>query len=191
MDDQARELARAASGLRAEDYRFLETRGMIRSAEKSSPGEADTGEDGTREDTAQEDASEEDPSQERVSENSATQEENAQQKEERHEAEEESETGEDRKRRQVSHTWPEVGAELEADYLGAHYEAEVIAVPRYKSGKAIRVLNGPAAGDVERSMSGAMLTATERQREENDLGRKGVSNGWDFWSVKEEGDDQD
>ena len=90
-------------------------------------------------------------------------------------------------RSNADHRWPEVGAVLEADYKGRHYEAEVISMPRYKSGRAIRILTGPAAGEVERSMSGAMMTATEKQREENDLGRSGVSNGWKFWDVKEEG----
>ncbi len=90
-------------------------------------------------------------------------------------------------RRQIDHEWPDVGTILEGEYRGNRYEAEVIAMPRYKSGKAIRVLNGPAAGEVERSMSGAMLAATERVREENDLGRKGVSNGWHFWEIKTNG----
>ena len=93
---------------------------------------------------------------------------------------------EERKRRKVEHQWPEVGTILEADYKGEHYQAEVIRMPRYKNGKAVRILNGPASGEVESSMSGAMLTATEKQREENDLGRSGVANGWEFWEVKEE-----
>jgi len=104
------------------------------------------------------------------------------------ESTEESRDGADEEdsRKSVDHEWPDAGAVLEADYKGRHYEAEVISMPRYKSGKAIRILTGPAAGEVERSMSGAMMTATEKQREENDLGRSGVSNGWTFWSVKEE-----
>ncbi|MFP4029724.1 MAG: hypothetical protein ACLFWL_18250 [Candidatus Brocadiia bacterium] len=93
-----------------------------------------------------------------------------------------------RKRRKIDHEWPEVGTILEAHYQGVHYEAEVVSRPRYKSGKAIRILSGPAIGEVERSMSGAMLKATEKHREEEGLGRKGVSNGWDFWKVKEESD---
>ena len=100
--------------------------------------------------------------------------------------EEEEPDEEETSRSDADHRWPEVGAVLEADYKGRHYEAEVISMPRYKSGKAVRILTGPAAGEVERSMSGAMMTATEKQREENDLGRSGVSNGWTFWSVKEE-----
>ena len=40
-------------------------------------------------------------------------------------------------------------------------------------------------------MSGAVVTATERQREEAGLGRKGVSNGWVFWAEKEGGADED
>ena len=52
---------------------------------------------------------------------------------------------------------------------------------RFKSGRALRLLSGPAAGQVHHSLSGAMLAATESQRQEQGLGRKGVSNGWTFW----------
>ena len=89
----------------------------------------------------------------------------------------------DRKRRKVKHTWPDVGTVLEADYKGTHYEAEVVEMPRLKSGKAIKLLNGPAKGKVCTSMSRAMLDATEKQRAEEDLGRSGVSNGWGVWFV--------
>ena len=90
-----------------------------------------------------------------------------------------------RRRRRPSHGWPEVGTVLEADYRGQHYEAEVAAGARNKSGKAIRILSGPATGVVCRSPSGAMLKATESQREAQNLGRTGVSNGWEFWKVKD------
>jgi len=86
-----------------------------------------------------------------------------------------------RKRRRIAHRWPEAGTVLEADYHGVHYEAEVVPSPRYRSGKAVRILTGPAAGQLCRSLSGAMLKATERQREEQGLGKKGVTNGWKFW----------
>ena len=89
-------------------------------------------------------------------------------------------------RRHVEHRWPEVGAILEADYHGAHYEAEVVLAPGYKSGRAVRILTGPAAGMLCRSPSGAMLKATEWQRQQQKLGRRGVSNGWSFWRVKDE-----
>lgn len=88
------------------------------------------------------------------------------------------------RREPVEHEWPDAGAVLEADYCGQHYEAEVIEAPQYKSGKALKILNGPAAGEVAHSVSGAMLKATEAQRETNDLGRKGVANGWSFWSIE-------
>jgi len=91
-----------------------------------------------------------------------------------------------RKRRRIAHRWPEVGAILEADYHGVHYEAEVVAAPRYRSGKAVRILNGPAAGRLCRSLSGAMLRATQEQRRREGLGNKGVSNGWRFWRVADE-----
>ena len=88
-----------------------------------------------------------------------------------------------KKRRQIEHPWPDVGGILEADYHGVHYEAEVIPMPRLKSGKAMRILTGPAAGITCRSMTGAMLKATEDQRNEMKVGRNGVPNGWDFWKV--------
>jgi len=89
-----------------------------------------------------------------------------------------------RKRRTFKHEWPEVGAVLEADYLGERYEAEVVAAPRYKSGRAVRLTSGPAAGQVSPSLSGAMLKATQAQREAAGLGRMGASSGWKFWRAK-------
>ena len=86
----------------------------------------------------------------------------------------------------MKHEWPEVGTILEVDYEGVHYDAEVIAAPRCKSGRALKILTGPAAGTVHHSMTGSMLAATEVQRDENDLGRKGVANGWDFWNAGED-----
>jgi len=91
-----------------------------------------------------------------------------------------------RKRRTIQREWPAVATILEADYEGVRYEAEVIAAPRYKSGRAVKILTGPAAGTVFHSMTGAMLVATEVQREESNLGRKGVANGWDFWNAGED-----
>lgn len=173
-------LAQAASRLTVPDYEWLRDHGVLSGSAAlendtlARASERDNAEDGQSEcvSVAQSD-----------SENSAhTQEEKSSQEDSDRE---ESGT---RKRRKVDHEWPEVGTVLEADYQGVHYEAEVVSRPRYKSGKAIRILSGPAIGKVERSMSGAMLKATEKQREEEDLGRKGVSNGWDFWQIKEEQD---
>ena len=93
-----------------------------------------------------------------------------------------------RRRRRVSHPWPEVGVNLAADYAGVHYEAQVIEAPRYKSGKALKILTGPATSKVCRSPSGAMLLATEQQRQEQGLGRKGVTNGWAFWKLQQGGE---
>jgi hypothetical protein len=36
-------------------------------------------------------------------------------------------------------------------------------------------------------MVAAAMKATQEQREEQNLGRSGVANGWEFWSVKEPG----
>ena len=88
------------------------------------------------------------------------------------------------KRAQIEHPWPEIGTILEADYFGTHYTAEVIEAPprrKLKSGRMIRVTSGPAAGTEHASMSGAMEAATEHQRNEQALGRKGCLSGWDFW----------
>ena len=100
-------------------------------------------------------------------------------------AQESRPTEEKTKRKHPQREWPEVGTVLEAGYFGNHYEAEVIEAPQLKSGKALKILTGPAAGKVCRSVSGAMLQATEAQREANGLGRAGVANGWQFWKVKD------
>jgi len=88
------------------------------------------------------------------------------------------------KRAKIEHQWPEAGTVLEADYFGKVYTAEVIEAPAHrkvKSGKLVRVTSGPAAGTEHASMSGAMEAATERQRNEEALGRKGCLSGWEFW----------
>ena len=87
-------------------------------------------------------------------------------------------------RRSVRHEWPQAGTILQADYHGQHYEVEVIEAPRCTSGKALRIITGTATGSVCRSMSAAMLEATQAQREQQALGKSGVANGWDFWKVK-------
>ena len=86
------------------------------------------------------------------------------------------------KRNRPIREWPAVGTRLSAEYFGQTYRAEIIvAHKRLKSGKQIRLLEGPSAGKRCNSYSRAMLLATARQRREQKLGRKGVSNGWDFW----------
>ena len=167
MSTDELQLARAAASLTEEDLQWVREHGP-----QITP---DDPESSDYED-AQDASSPEEDSQELSSQEDAP------------EAEDSPEEEEDRRRRNVEHEWPQVGTILEADYEGTRYEAEVISMPRYKSGRAIRITTGPAAGEVERSMSGAMLTATEKLREENDLGRKGVSNGWKFWSPKEADD---
>ena len=92
-----------------------------------------------------------------------------------------------KKRRQIEHPWPDIGEILEADYHGVRYEAEVISMPRLRSGRAMRILTGPAAGITCRSMTGAMLKATEEQRSEMKIGRNGVPNGWNFWKASKGG----
>lgn len=88
------------------------------------------------------------------------------------------------KRSHIKHEWPEVGTILAADYFGTHYTAEVIPAPpnrKLKSGKIVRITSGPAAGSEHISMSGAMEAATQQQRDQQGLGRKGCLSGWDFW----------
>lgn len=89
---------------------------------------------------------------------------------------------EHRRRRHIEREWPEVGTELTADYFDVAYGAEIIpATKRLKSGKQIRITSGAAKGVICDSFSDAMLTATEDQRNKQNLARKGVSNGWMFW----------
>lgn len=89
---------------------------------------------------------------------------------------------ESRRRRHIDREWPDVGTILSSEYYGATYTAEVItAAKRLKSGKQIRITSGPAQGMTCDSFSEAMLCATEIQRNEQSLGRKGTSNGWAFW----------
>jgi len=90
-----------------------------------------------------------------------------------------------RKRRRPKREWPAVGTILEADYRRERYEAEVVTAPQLKSGKAVKVLTGPAAGEVCHSLTRAMLKATQAQRQAQNLGRTGVANGWQFWKVKD------
>lgn len=87
-----------------------------------------------------------------------------------------------RRRRHIEREWPAVGTELSAEYFGVSYGAEIIpAAKRLKSGRQIRITSGAAKGVVCDSFSEAMLTATEDQRNKENLARKGVSNGWLFW----------
>lgn len=89
---------------------------------------------------------------------------------------------ENRRRRRIDREWPAVGTILSAEYYGEHYRAEIIpAGKKLKSGRQIRLCSGPGAGMVCDSFSEAMLCATEIQRNEQGLGRKGTSNGWIFW----------
>jgi hypothetical protein len=89
---------------------------------------------------------------------------------------------ENRRRRSIPREWPEAGTVLRAEYCGVSYTAEIIpAAKKLKSGKQIRITGGPAMAMVADSFSEAMLLATEEQRSRQNLGRKGVSNGWVFW----------
>ena len=93
---------------------------------------------------------------------------------------EEDEEG--RRRRHIEREWPAIGTVLTADYYGTHYTAEIVpATKRLKSGKQIRITSGPAQGTVCDSFSETMITATDKQRTDQNLARKGVSNGWQFW----------
>jgi hypothetical protein len=93
-----------------------------------------------------------------------------------------TEEGEPRRRRHIEREWPEIGTRLYADYCGTRYQAETVtAAKKLKSGKQIRIASGPAIGEICDSFTEAMTRATEKQREKQNLGRKGVSNGWEFW----------
>lgn len=98
------------------------------------------------------------------------------------EAEPSEEDEESRRRRRIEREWPDVGTVLRAEYYGTTYTAEVIvASKKLKSGKQIHITSGPAQRTVCDSLSEAMIAATEKQRTDQNLGRKGVSNGWLFW----------
>ena len=89
---------------------------------------------------------------------------------------------ENRRRRHIEREWPDIGTILSSEYYGTTYTAEIIpATKRLKSGKQIRLTSDLAQGIVCDSFSEAMLCATEIQRNEQSLGRKGTSNGWVFW----------
>ena len=89
-----------------------------------------------------------------------------------------------RRRRKVDHAWPEVGARLEGEYQGQTYAATVTLATNLKSGRAVKVITGPVAGQTFRSMTAAMEAATAGQRQQLGLGqsKRGLpSSGWDFW----------
>lgn len=87
-----------------------------------------------------------------------------------------------RKRLYVEREWPAIGTILSGTYYGVVYRAEVIpANKRLKSGKQLRILDGPAKGKRVDSFTKALLVATARQRREGKLGRSGATNGWSFW----------
>jgi len=89
---------------------------------------------------------------------------------------------ESRRRRHIEREWPELATKLSAEYYGQTYTAQIIpAKKKLKSGKQIVLLDGPAQGMTCDSFSEAMITATDKQRTDQNLARKGVSNGWLFW----------
>jgi len=92
-----------------------------------------------------------------------------------------------RRRRTLEHQWPEPGTLLQADYEGVHYEAQVIVDAGSRSQRTVKILSGPAAGRICGSPTGAMMEATEQQRQQANLGKKGVANGWEFWKTEPAG----
>lgn len=73
---------------------------------------------------------------------------------------------------------------MEGAYRDQIYSALVVNAPSVKSGRAIQVTSGPAAGQVFRSPTGTMEAATQAHREQLSLGKskKGLPlSGWDFW----------
>jgi len=155
MKTEERVLAEAASRLTVQDFQYLQGHGMLlqAGAEAQKPSRLQEAVSGPE--TISREASSQDKP--------------------------DSHGNKKRKRCARKHAWPEPGTILQADYFGTRYDAEVIQERRFRSGRALRVLCGPTAGKVFRSLSGAMLDATEEQRREQGLGRKGVSNGWAFW----------
>lgn len=89
-----------------------------------------------------------------------------------------------KQRNRPSHEWPPVGTRLRGEYFGTVYHAEIVPARKMlKSGKQIRLLDGPAQGKRLDSYTKAALVATTRQRRANKLGRKGLASGWTFWTA--------
>ena len=87
-----------------------------------------------------------------------------------------------RKRTCPAREWPAVGTRLVAEYFGAIYRAEIVAAKkRLKSGRQVKLLDGPSAGKRCNSLSKAMALATARQSRQQKLDRRGISSGWTFW----------
>ena len=87
-----------------------------------------------------------------------------------------------RTRQYVDHEWPPVGTIVSGNYFGTVYRAMVVtANKKLKSGRQLKLLDGPAKGKRCDSFTKALLIATAKQRKETNLGRKQASNGWSFW----------
>jgi len=87
-----------------------------------------------------------------------------------------------RTRQHVEHAWPPVGTVVSGDYFGTVYRAEVVKANKpLKSGRQLKLMDGPAKGKRLDSFTKALLVATARQRQETRFGRKQASNGWAFW----------
>lgn len=87
------------------------------------------------------------------------------------------------KRSRTEHVWPGIGERLDGEFMGETYAVLVVAA-KGKSGRAMQVINGPAMGQIFKSLTAAMLGATEHQRKRIGQGesRKGLPvSGWSFW----------
>jgi len=88
-------------------------------------------------------------------------------------------------RQRIDHEWPPEGTIVSGIYFGTVYRAQVVkANKNLKSGRQLKLLDGPCKGRRFDSFTKALLVATTRQRKENNLGRKQASNGWDFWKAE-------
>ncbi len=88
-------------------------------------------------------------------------------------------------RERQKHQWWPVGTELLGEIGSEVFAAEVIANPQVKSGRSIRILSGPADGEVCITPTRAALRATEAYRQAHNVGRAGgVTNGWTFWKAR-------
>ena len=85
-------------------------------------------------------------------------------------------------RQRIERDWPSVGTVVSGNYFGTVYRAQVVkANKNLKSGRQLRLMDGPCKGRRFDSFTKALLVATTRQRKEANLGRRQASNGWDFW----------
>lgn len=79
--------------------------------------------------------------------------------------------------------WPPVGTQLAGTFGGETFRAQVIAAPKLKSKKALRLLSPPLNGTVCQSFSKAQDVVTLAHRQKIGVkGKTGLTPAWDWWN---------